>query len=393
MKTIKNTKPTNLRSLVLAAFATLLTLLVPQILHAATWIVEKDGSGDFTVIQDAIDLAQSGDTILIGPGRFDTFHVRPLLLDGSQVAAILWVRIPDLTIIGSGKHETIIGPTNYVGTYPGVGDEVGAVIVDYGATAEIRDVGIENVLIELTLFGTSLVEDVYIERSFQRDELTVAIGHCDGTVIRRLEMIDTGGLGTGPGSTNVLVEDCYFEDNTFRSVAVYMGNGAQDCVVRSSTIVGGSSGIRFSGTGMIEDCTFEGVARTAISLVGGSQVVARRCRVGIALDGVIVSSGRLELFDSVIEGGTSNTLASAGEIYARGCHILNVGGGSMYKFASDTSVLNDLRYNWWGTSDLAQIAGWINDSHGTTIWQPFNHMPISNESSSVSELKGRFGRQ
>ena len=42
---------------------------------ATTWHVEKDGSGDYAVIQDAIDAAAAGDTIRIGPGRFEDYSV------------------------------------------------------------------------------------------------------------------------------------------------------------------------------------------------------------------------------------------------------------------------------------------------------------------------------
>lgn len=38
---------------------------------AATWRVEKDGSGDFMIIQQAVEAAADGDTIRIGAGRFD----------------------------------------------------------------------------------------------------------------------------------------------------------------------------------------------------------------------------------------------------------------------------------------------------------------------------------
>ncbi|MFH2054054.1 MAG: hypothetical protein ABIK96_16485, partial [bacterium] len=42
---------------------------------ARTLCVERDGSGNFTEIQPAIDAAASGDTILIGPGEYlETFE-------------------------------------------------------------------------------------------------------------------------------------------------------------------------------------------------------------------------------------------------------------------------------------------------------------------------------
>ena len=46
----------------------LLTAISPA--WAVTFTVEKDGSGDFTIIQDAVDAAAPGDTIIIRDGIY-----------------------------------------------------------------------------------------------------------------------------------------------------------------------------------------------------------------------------------------------------------------------------------------------------------------------------------
>jgi len=38
--------------------------------YGRSWRVEKDGSGDFAVIQNAVDAAAPGDTVVVGPGRY-----------------------------------------------------------------------------------------------------------------------------------------------------------------------------------------------------------------------------------------------------------------------------------------------------------------------------------
>ena len=87
--------------------------------HSHTWHVAQDGSGDFTVIQAAVDAAQDGDTISIGPGHYTEFTVVPgygqhpdggfvnVMLDGTK----------SLTFIGAGPEATIIGPLEYTFSY------------------------------------------------------------------------------------------------------------------------------------------------------------------------------------------------------------------------------------------------------------------------------------
>ena len=49
-------------------------LLLAGYAEAATWRVERDGSGDYTTIQPAINGAVHGDTILIGPGQYTEYQ-------------------------------------------------------------------------------------------------------------------------------------------------------------------------------------------------------------------------------------------------------------------------------------------------------------------------------
>ena len=84
----------------------LLYLLMPGFVVAGTWRVELDGSGDFTVIQDAVDAAAPGDTILVGPGRFET--MRPILFWEGYNATVA-LQKGGLVLQGSGTEQTIIG--------------------------------------------------------------------------------------------------------------------------------------------------------------------------------------------------------------------------------------------------------------------------------------------
>ncbi|HOY85718.1 MAG TPA: hypothetical protein PLQ80_10545, partial [Candidatus Syntrophosphaera sp.] len=48
----------------------ILIVILPCLVLAATLTVKQDGTGDYTVIQTAIDAANPGDTVLVHPGRY-----------------------------------------------------------------------------------------------------------------------------------------------------------------------------------------------------------------------------------------------------------------------------------------------------------------------------------
>lgn len=86
----------------------LLICLVPAMASARTWRVEKDGSGDFTVIQNAVDASASGDTIMIGPGRYSEYTDHTYA--GNVWHNYVHMVTGSLTLIGAGEDVTVIGP-------------------------------------------------------------------------------------------------------------------------------------------------------------------------------------------------------------------------------------------------------------------------------------------
>jgi len=61
------------KKLCLAILVLLLLALGSSQSFGMIWCVERDGSGDFTEIQAAVDMAFDGDTIRIGAGRYADF--------------------------------------------------------------------------------------------------------------------------------------------------------------------------------------------------------------------------------------------------------------------------------------------------------------------------------
>ena len=100
----------------------LIVLLVPCLGgqgRCRTWVVELDGSGDFTVIQDAVDAAADGDTIFIGPGHHTAMV--PVSIYGTHDTLVYahWSRM-----------DRFISP--FVGSGPGPGGSWSGYIWDGG---------------------------------------------------------------------------------------------------------------------------------------------------------------------------------------------------------------------------------------------------------------------
>jgi hypothetical protein len=100
-------------------FSLLVAFSFVEMSQASTWRVERDGSGDFTTIQPAVDVSAPGDTILIGPGNYTEAH--SVQLNGFSLPTDVFVNVlvGDLTFIGSDANEVIIGPDEFYSTYQG----------------------------------------------------------------------------------------------------------------------------------------------------------------------------------------------------------------------------------------------------------------------------------
>src|SRR5512145_1991521 len=75
-------------------FAAALTLVGPAL--AKTWIVAKDGSGDFTEVQPAIDAAQPGDVIVVRDGTY----------------GMAWIK-EGITLVGAGAGRTSLQTADF----------------------------------------------------------------------------------------------------------------------------------------------------------------------------------------------------------------------------------------------------------------------------------------
>ena len=364
-----------------------LLLLHAQFADAKNWRVEKDGSGDFTVIQDALDAAAAGDSVLVGPGRYADFRLATLQ-SGYQSMAVCFVANSSVALIGAGTEITRIGPATITTEWSGL-STVG-ISTDFGAQSWIQGVTIENVKFPVTLRHKTTLTECLVRSTAEHQGLTLIAG--DQIGIR--DAVFEGTLTLFTATADVMwtsIERCTFYNSGPTSQGIVIGNGATDASIRDCEFYGSAVGIsvQLSGSASIEDCRFVDMQVGAIEMDQGSAIV-RRCRIEPgARFPVKVNIGRLEVYDSVIGGGSMATILTAGEMYVRNSHILNGGSLTVDSIALANETV-DLRFNWWGTTELDTIGSWIQDVHGAVLYNPILDGPVPTRVESLGGLKARF---
>jgi hypothetical protein len=351
-------------------------LLICGVAEARTWWVLKDGTGDFTVIQDAVDAAASGDTIRIGPGRFDERRI--VSVPGWTELVCILVPQTELTLIGSGD-QTIVGPEEPWDSTQGV--PRGLVAGAYWGNQRIMVEGIcfENNGLGIYEVGADAV-----------------IRNC----VFRYNWQSVG-LGDQSASKSLLIEDCRFEyvahdgwhvalfyfpeivmrrcmlvlrpyivgERTQRHVTLM---GVANGLVEQCLFFGGSVGFHAAegGRSTVRECTFDGQYILGASVGVGASGAIERCtfRNQKLISDLYDSYVTLEMYDTVIENVSDRSfyISSAGSVTVNNCDIAKGERGAVYIRGRTDPIpptVLDMTNNYWGTDDPDSIAAWIHDWH------------------------------
>jgi pectin methylesterase-like acyl-CoA thioesterase len=376
----------------------LIVLVLAPASWATTWHVAKDGSGDFTVIQDAVDAASPGDTIWIHAGRYDeTIQNFAPWGQGSVVRADVHVAITkdNLTLRGDGAGLTIIGPEVLPPPPPSFNYWGICATHLFASSLTLQDLRIENVW-----------EGVY--------------GVVPNLLIENCEFVDIVESGLGLNVSNVgIIRDCVFTSNGMHGIIAF--SSTNELFVTRCQFNGRGVGFVGVANAVVEDCTFVGGV-TAINYQQGSQGTVRDCvMTGYQNYGLVSLSGAQVHFDNCsFSGGgcglwvrdqnaraTGNTNTFSGHSYTtiRMSHghlelheslILNGGGWSVLCEGDSMAPYHiDLTSNDWGTTDADQIAAWIWDrTDDPTISCTVDYIPfqgvVTVENQCWSTVKGLF---
>jgi hypothetical protein len=361
----------------------------------ATWRVELDGSGDFTDIQPAVDAAAAGDTILIGPGRFDTFH--PCVAPAWTEETIVWVTKDDLMFIGSGQDVTIIGPTTYYGA-PGEDPKGFTQFPDFSGS--INNLTIENIEIGVHWEGTLNMEGCRI-RALSGSSVGLFVWPSGGMAKNcRFEM-SSGGRGciVATAGFDFAIEDCEFSGPGY---AIDVLGGSHNTNIRRCEIREPRYGviIEQGSTGSVVDCQITDAGEYAVLVTTASALNLERTTVRGAATGIVADSGSTLTGNNVIVENTTreallfccNTLVTFNT-----CHILPASGWAVRCYGSWSNVHTlDLTGNYWGTTDAVVIAASIWDGNDepaiqcTMQFDPFADGPVPTETTTWGDLKALF---
>jgi hypothetical protein len=385
------------------ALISVLFLLCAAGADAATWRVERDGSGDFTVIQDAVNVAASGDTIRIGPGRFNEGTI--VQVPGWTELVRVLVTVEDLTLIGAGPQETIIGQeadwdlsqgwhrgiqtATYWGTrrlvVEGIRFENMAYAIndDDIAEVEIRNCAFNGNHYSVGDFGGSLlIANVDFER-VKRDGR-----HLVGWAHERLR-----------------VSNCTFlhvPDGTWAQSSIGIA-GVRDATFEDCHFVGGSSGLGVSSgtTASVRRCQFDNMY-TGIYSGSGCNLTVEDCTLtgqGLALR---LSSDWVVRRTVIADVSyVSLWIVEFGHGIMNDCYLAKgpsfvVSNGREPRDAEKSTIHYDLTNNSWGTTDPDSIQAWIWDKNddpeaGYIVdWRPYIGEPVSNERQPLGSIKSLF---
>lgn len=373
--------------------------LLSSVGYAATITVRQDGSGDYLQIQPALDAAAAGDTVLIGPGEYT--ELIPSYIPGYawDVGVAAYVRVSELTIIGAGMDETILGPPTFQADYEKYSPK--SLVCASWAALRVSGVSFRN------CYDGVFCDNGYLEISdcrFQENVIGITWNsNSHGGGFANSEFISSAPaalgiflVGDGEGGT---IDNCTF-DNGPLEIQSIQNLTIRDCEMKNAKVGIGLS--NYAGLVVsnchIFDCSVVGIGFKSY----GARCDVADCEIAGGVHAVVVRDGcKFSALNSVFWGGSYST------IHLDKCEAANVRYSHLLKGTSQYSVTcyqpaeaggvrHDFRGNYWGTTDGDLIASLILDGHddplirAEVLYEPFSGGPVGTEKTAWGDVKAMF---
>jgi hypothetical protein len=360
---------------------------------AAILRVERNGTGEFTTLQAAVDAASPGDVLLIGPGRYDDIHTVQFGTELSEV--LVDVHVGNLTFRGTDRNAVVLGPA-----------EPAPFLVRWWGLIAPHDLGsltVENLTVENLYYGVGLVgTDLTVRDCTLRqgdDGINTA---CRGvTTVERSTFMDWGSHGIAVsdvyGSQATHISDCEFIRGGYGVDSQTVGTIVNNCRFRECSV---GLQLSFAAMGTVDRCILQAIRRVGIGVIDGSTCSLTDCTVESAEENMVVENySHVTGTGNIFPGGSYATMTFDGQGTAtlHACHILQGSGPRVRTGSTGPAYVIDLTNNYWGTTDVQQIAGSIVDHNdfsyltATVLFQPFFEQPVPTGRISFGTVKARFG--
>lgn len=381
--------------------AVLCFLLRSSAAEARTWRVEKDGSGDYSVIQDAVDVAASRDTIRIGPGRFTEYE--KYVYSGNDWHVYANVLSGSLTIIGAGEGVTFIG-ADAPGTW-GLG--ANAVGLLYAPASAGSSLSIAAVTFQDTNYGTYVQSGEFIIEhcAFMRMWRGVRFLTSGSVVGSHFEGVTNCGIIGGYPAASMTIEGCSFLDcaGTF-NLQLIAAVTVMDCDMRGCD----SAGLFDRSAGSMRRCMAVDIPNSGYGLAvygPGSCLIAENLIDGGGYNVTFADGASNVVCERNILSGSRDQAIRITSCTPRmrENHILKCVGEAVLVngFPQPPNLTIDMTGNYWGTAIADSISAWIIDGNDPVIppylpiygfvdFEPFSSVPVGTEKTTLGGAKALF---
>jgi hypothetical protein len=315
------------------------------------------------------------------------------------VEVCAYVRVPDLTIVGAGKGQTILGPTTY-----------------YGSTQTFSPICLvwEN-------GNERFIEGITFRNCY--DGLHIVEGPL---YVDECEFLDNGGTGVtwGTNQSGGWIRNSFFESNILGNLGLFCIWGGGDILIENCEFVNsriviqniqnifflncemrdGRVGIEFTAgaSGTLNNCRIYGFSISGLGLLSSNA----RCDVidteisGGIYSAYVTSGGELNVQDSILTGGSDSVirLRNPRSATVHNTHIFPTGPVAIRTSQHESLGLveHDFTGNYWGTTDPDEVASWILDqtddpsNYSIVNYLPIAGGPVPTEQSTFGSFKALF---
>ncbi len=343
---------------------------------ARSWRVEKDGSGDYTTIQPALDAAAVGDTIDIGPGEYTEFQTIQPPYWTASIDIYAYVTVDDLTIIGAGADQTIIGPPVADFDWAHYGPK--GIWFGLLPNSTVKDLCVQN-----CYGGIYSPEDQVAIAGCKFDNNQIAIAlWCIDADISSCQFSGFSGTSKGiatPASgrcQNLNILDCVFFNCHVQA------NSVESFNIGNCTFQGGNIGVDvLSSVATIGQTTFTNLYGGAMYLANGSIGYLTEVSVIGGLLGIAIYPGsHLEARNCSISETTLEAVWCEQPLFMRltDSDLLPASGFCVKCTESSGTIRHhDFSNNYWGVTDSSAIAALIWDGRDdSTVPDIIDFMPF-----------------